>query len=43
MAAVRETAEPRPTPRISPLEPPYAPEIEAMLRKWSHPAARSSR
>jgi len=26
-----------PTPRISPLEPPYEPDIEAMLEKWMPP------
>jgi hypothetical protein len=26
-------------PRIAPLEPPYEPEIEAMLRKWMPPGA----
>ncbi|MGO9958472.1 MAG: carboxymuconolactone decarboxylase family protein [Solirubrobacteraceae bacterium] len=27
------------TPRIAPLEPPYAPELEAMLRKWMPPGS----
>ena len=27
------------TPRIPPLDPPYAPEIEALLRKWMPPGA----
>ena len=26
-------------PRITPLEPPYAPEIDAMLRKWMPPGS----
>jgi len=30
-----------PTPRISPLEPPYAPDVEASLRKWMPPAAEA--
>jgi 4-carboxymuconolactone decarboxylase len=28
-----------PSPRIAPLEPPYAPDVEASLRKWMPPAA----
>jgi len=28
---------PRQTPRISPLQPPYPPDIEAALRKWMPP------
>jgi alkylhydroperoxidase family enzyme len=28
-----------PAPRIAPLEPPYTPEIEALLRKWMPPGA----
>lgn len=27
------------TPRISPLQPPYAPDIDAMLRRWMPPDA----
>lgn len=28
-----------PPPRISPLDPPYAPEIETMLRRWMPPGS----
>jgi alkylhydroperoxidase family enzyme len=31
--------DPNPTPRIAPLEPPYAPGVEAMLRKWMPPGS----
>src|SRR5581483_11214873 len=30
---------PTATPRIAPLEPPYDPETEAMLRKWMPPGS----
>jgi alkylhydroperoxidase family enzyme len=30
---------PRPAPRITPITPPYAPDTEAMLRKWMPPGS----
>ncbi len=32
-----------PEPRIAPLEPPYEPELEAMLEKWMPPNTARAR
>jgi 4-carboxymuconolactone decarboxylase len=37
MTAINVTSGPVPEPRLTPLTPPYAPETEAMLRKWMPP------
>ncbi len=29
----------RQPPRIAPVEPPYTPELDAMLRKWMPPGS----
>jgi len=39
MTATNVTSDPAPEPRITPLHPPYAPETDAMLRKWMPPGS----
>src|ERR1700691_390653 len=34
---------PRGTPRIAPLQPPYAPDVAAMLAKWMPPGGGAER